>query len=34
MELGNWLGLALMVAMCVGLVVWVLYAMRKGKDKG
>jgi len=30
-----WLGLAIMVAMCVGLIVWVVYVMKKEKkDKG
>jgi hypothetical protein len=31
MGLGQWLGLALMVAMCVGLLVWIVYVMKKGK---
>ena len=30
-----WLGLAIMVAMCVGLIEWVVYVMKKEKkDKG
>ena len=33
MELGQWLGIAIMVAMCVGLIVWVVYAMKKDKGK-
>jgi len=32
MSLGQWLGLAVMVAMCVGLIVWLVYVMKK--DKG
>jgi len=31
MELGQWLGLAVMVVMCVGLVSWIVYVMKKGK---
>jgi len=31
MELGQWLGLTVMVVMCVGLVVWIVYVMKKGK---
>ncbi len=31
MALGQWLGLAIMVAMCVGLLVWIVYVMKKGK---
>jgi hypothetical protein len=31
MELGQWLGLAVMVVMCVGLVAWIVYVMKKGK---
>jgi hypothetical protein len=35
MGLGQWLGLAAMVAMCVGLIVWLVYVMKKEKkDKG
>jgi hypothetical protein len=35
MALGQWLGLAIMVAMCVGLIVWLVYVMKKEKkDKG
>ncbi len=35
MELGQWIGVAIMVAMCVGLVAWVVYVMKKDKkDKG
>jgi hypothetical protein len=35
MGLGQWLGLAAMVVMCVGLVVWIVYVMKKEKkDKG
>jgi hypothetical protein len=35
MELGQWAGLAIMVVMCNGLIVWVGYAMKKEKkDKG
>jgi hypothetical protein len=33
MELGQWFGVAIMVAMCVGLIVWVVYAMKKDKGK-
>jgi hypothetical protein len=30
-----WLGLAIIVAMCVGLIVWLVYVMKKEKkDKG
>jgi hypothetical protein len=31
MELDQWLGLAVVVAMCVGLVVWIVYVMKKEK---
>lgn len=33
MELGQWLGLAIVVGMCVGLVVWILYVTKKEKKK-
>jgi hypothetical protein len=33
MELGQWIGVAAMVAMSIGLVVWVVYVMRKDKTK-
>jgi len=34
MGLGQWLGLAVMVVMVVGLVWWIVYVMKKGeKDK-
>jgi len=33
MELGQWLGLAEMVAMCVGLVGRVVYVMKKDKKQ-
>jgi hypothetical protein len=31
MALSQWLGLPIMVAMCVGLIVWVVYVMKKEK---
>ncbi len=31
MALGQWLGLGIMVVMCVGLLVWIVYVMKKGK---
>jgi hypothetical protein len=31
MELGQWAGLAIMVAMCFGLIVWIAYMMKKDK---
>lgn len=31
MELGQWLGLATLLAMCVGLIVWIVYVMQKEK---
>jgi len=31
----QWLGLAIIVAMCVGLLVWIVYVMKKEKkDEG
>ena len=33
MELGQWAGLAIMAAMCVGLIVWIVYIMKKDKKK-
>ncbi len=30
---GQWLGLGIMVAMYVGLLVWVVYVMKKDKKK-
>jgi len=33
MESGQWLGLATMVAMCLGLVVWIVYVMKKEKRR-
>jgi hypothetical protein len=36
MGLGQWLGLAIMAAMCVGLIVWILYAtgiLSKNKNR-
>lgn len=33
MELGQWIGVAIMVAMCLGLVTWIVYVMRKDKTK-
>lgn len=31
MELGSWLGLAIIVIMCVALIAWIVYEMKKGK---
>ncbi len=31
MELGQWAGLAILVAMCFGLIVWIVYVMKKDK---
>ncbi len=31
MDSGIWLGIGLMVAMCAGLIVWVVYVMKKEK---
>ena len=33
MLLGQWLGLAIMVVMCVGLIVWIVYVMKKDKKR-
>jgi len=33
MELGQWLGLAVMAGMCFGLVGWVVYVMKKDKKQ-
>jgi hypothetical protein len=33
MELGQWAGLAIMLAMGFGLIVWVVYVMKKHKKK-
>ncbi len=33
MGLGQWIGVAIMVAMCVGLIAWVVWVMRKDKGK-
>ncbi len=33
MDLGIWLGVAVMAAMCAGLIVWVVYVMKKDKKK-
>jgi len=33
MELGQWAGLAIMAAMCFGLIVWIVYVMKKDKKK-
>ena len=33
MESGQWLGLATMVAMCLGLIVWIVYIMKKDRKK-
>jgi hypothetical protein len=33
MGLGQWLGLAIMVAMCVGLIWWLVYVMKKEKKE-
>jgi len=34
MSLGQWLGLAIMVAMCGGLTVWLVYVVKKeSKEK-
>jgi len=33
MELGQWLGLAILVAMCIGLFVWIVYVMKKDRKK-
>jgi len=31
MGLGQWLGLAIILVMFIGLIVWVVYEMKKGK---
>jgi len=31
MGFGQWAGLAIFVAMCIGLIVWVVYVMKKDK---
>jgi len=33
MSLGQWLGIAIMLVMVVGLIVWSVYVMRKDKGK-
>ena len=33
MELGQWAGLAIMLAMGFGLIVWIVYVMKKDKKK-
>ena len=33
MSLGQWLGIAIMLVMVVGLIVWIVYVMRKDKGK-
>jgi hypothetical protein len=31
MSSGQWLGVAIMLAMCLGLIWWIVWAVRKGK---
>ncbi len=31
MQLGQWLGVAFVVAMCVGLIWWIVYLVKKEK---
>jgi len=33
MSSGQWLGIAIMMAMCIGLIVWLVYVMKKEKKK-
>jgi len=33
MGLGQWLGLAIMLVLCVGLIWWIVWAVRKGKKE-
>lgn len=33
MDLGQWLGLGVMVAMCGGLVGWIMYVMKRDKKQ-
>jgi hypothetical protein len=32
MGLGQWAGVAIFVAMCFGLIVWIVYIMKKDKE--